>query len=332
MYRTFYNLGQKPFELTPDGNLLYISEAHREALATLRYGVISDKGFLMLTGGVGTGKTTIINALLRMLKSKVKLCILNNPTLSQHEFYHYLSKKLDIHYGGNKGEFIIQFSWLLTACHRKKEKVLLIIDEAQIFPVKLLEEIRLLSNQAGSRNVLSIFLIGQPELQKKLAHPRLLPLRQRIGIRYHLSEFTRTDTEQYIHFRLNAAGAQSSNIFTNNALKAIHEASHGNPRLINIICDHALITGFSMNMLKIDQKTLRECLEEIRLPGENALRISDKSNVPKKSGRSRETTISKDNGQPSRKKQLIAGTAILLATITALLYVAYDKGWLNISL
>lgn len=323
MYRKFYGLEHKPFELTPDGDLLYISEAHREAIATLRYGVISDKGFLMLTGGVGTGKTTIINALLGMLKKKVKLCVLNNPTLSHHEFYHYISKKFGIGYSGNKGEFIIQFSRLLTTCHKKHEKVLLIIDEAQIFPVKLLEEIRLLSNHAGNRNVLSIFLIGQSELQEKLAHPRLLPLRQRIGIRYHLAELKPADTEQYISYRLHSAGAASANIFTEQAIACIHEASHGNPRLINIICDHAMISGFAQDMLQIDRNVIVECLTEIRLPNEEALKISETQEQP---AEQKET--------PAKKKKfsktiLISAVTISIAVAAGLLYVSYLKGWIQ---
>jgi general secretion pathway protein A len=275
MYRKFYGLQQRPFELTPDGSLVYLSEAHREAIATLRYGVIADKSFLLLTGGVGAGKTTILNSLLDMVKQKVRVCVLNNPTLRHNEFYHYLERKLGLSCKGNKGEFIIQFSSLLDRCAKTKEKVLLIIDEAQIFPIQLLEEIRLLSNLAGNRNVLSIFLIGQPELQLKLADPRLLPLRQRIGIRYHLEPLNQYDTAQYIVYRLNRAGSENPAIFTKKAIDCIHEASHGNPRLINVICDHALMSGFAADLTLIDQEIIMACLEDIRLQSEEKLRVSE---------------------------------------------------------
>lgn len=275
MYRKFYGLQKRPFELAPDGNVVYLSEAHREAIATLRYGVIADKGFLLLTGGVGTGKTTMLNTLLGMLKHKVRVCVLNNPTLSRHEFLHYVAGKLGLNYKSNKGEFILQFSNLLENCEKMGEKVLLIIDEAQVFPIELLEEIRLLSNLAEDRNVLSIFLIGQPELQEKLAHPQLLPLRQRIGIRFHLKPLLREDTAQYISYRLNRAGADNPAIFSKQAIDCIHEASRGNPRLINVICDHALVSGFAQDMPQIDGNVVFECLKDIRLQGEDGLQVSE---------------------------------------------------------
>ncbi len=275
MYCKFYGLKKRPFELAPDGDLVYLSEAHREAIATLRYGVIADKGFLLLTGGVGTGKTTMLNNLLSTLKNKVRVCVLNNPTLSRDEFFHYLGGKLGVGYKGNKGEFILQFSNLLENCEKMGEKVLLIIDEAQVFPIELLEEIRLLSNHAEDRNVLSIFLIGQPELQEKLAHPQLLPLRQRIGIRYHLKPLLREDTAQYISYRLNRAGADNPAIFTKQAIDCIHEASQGNPRLINVVCDHAMISGYAQDMPQIDGDVVFECLKDIRLQGEERLQVSE---------------------------------------------------------
>lgn len=275
MYREFYGLKKKPFDLAPVGGLVYLSEAHQEGVAILRYGVIADKGFLLLTGGVGAGKTTVLNTLLGMIKDKVKVCVLNNPKLSRHEFFHYLGKKLGIPYRGNKGNFIFQFTQLLDRYEKKGGKVLLIIDEAQVFPIDLLEEIRLLSNHAEARNVFSIFLIGQPELQEILAHPRLLPLRQRIGIRYHLGALSRDDTEQYIVYRLNKAGGVNTAIFNRHAVDGIYEASKGNPRLINIICDHALITGFSRDLNRIDRKVIVDCLEDIRLEGEDMLKVSD---------------------------------------------------------
>lgn len=274
MYRKFYGLDRKPFELAPIGGLVYLSEAHREGVAILRYGVIADKGFLLLTGGVGAGKTTILNTLLNMLQSHVKTCVLNNPKLSRNEFYYFLGAKLGIRCNGNKSQFILKFSDLLEKLEAGKNKLLLIIDEAQAFSIDLLEEIRLLSNHAEGRNVFSIFLIGQPELQEKLATPQLLPLRQRIGVRYHLDSLTRDETAQYIFYRLNAAGAVRTSIFDDDAVDAIHEASRGTPRLINIICDHAMIQGFTREAFHIDRLNIVECLKAIRLQGEERLNIS----------------------------------------------------------
>ena len=305
MYRKFYGLVQRPFELAPARNIVYLSESHREGLATLRYGVMSDKGFLLLTGGVGSGKTTLLNNLLNMLYGKLQVCVLNNPTLSRDEFFHYIGGQLGFSYKGNKSKFISQFSNCLAKYENIKGKILLIIDEAQAFPINLLEEIRLLSNHAGERNVFSIFLIGQPELQEKLAHPQLLPLRQRIGIRYHLEPLTREDTGQYISFRLNKAGAVNSAIFTSKAIDCVHEASQGNPRLINIICDHAMISGFTLDKKQIDRDIVFDCLKQIRLQGEDALQISELS---------RQVEAPK-SGQGVKKKIINAGLFVLFVVI-----------------
>lgn len=328
MYRDFYGLEKKPFDLAPVGGLVYLSDAHREGVAILRYGVIADKGFLLLTGGVGAGKTTVLNTLLAMVKHKVRVCVLNNPKLSRHEFFHYLGKKLGIPYRGNKGNFIFQFTKLLDRYEKQGGKVLLIIDEAQVFPIDLLEEIRLLSNHAEERNVFSIFLIGQPELQEILAHPRLLPLRQRIGIRFHLNPLTRDDTDNYISYRLNMAGAANASIFDKKAIDHIHEASKGNPRLINIICDHAMITGFSRDLNKIDHRVIKDCLNEIRLEGEDSLRVSDTDSVSKR-GIDRS-----DNANFRKQKRTRTVYALLLTAAMGsavwLLYNMVQQDWFPI--
>jgi general secretion pathway protein A len=269
MYKRYYGFLRNPFELAPDSEVLFLSETHKEGLATLRYGVLSNKGFLLLTGGVGTGKTTLINVLVKSLKPAVKVCVLSNPILASTQFLHFIAAKLGIPVFKNKGKFLQDFTELLGKCVKNKEKILLIIDEAHVLPVKLLEEIRLLSNMAGDgHNVLSIFLVGQPELLDRLAHERLLPLRQRIGIRFHLDSFSLEDTMQYILFRLNRAGAQNTGLFSEEAVKIIHLTTHGNPRLINILCDHALLSGFSQEQLVIDDSTVSECVRELHLPGD----------------------------------------------------------------
>ena len=161
------------------------------------------------------------------------------------------------------------FSELLRKCVDNDEKILLIIDEAHVLPVELLEEIRLLSNLAGDGlNVLSIFLVGQHELLDRLAHERLLPLRQRIGIRFHLDPFSQEDTVQYILYRLNRAGARNTGLFSEKAVTMIHQTTHGNPRLINVLCDHALLSGFSQEQLIIDDAIVAECVRELHLPGD----------------------------------------------------------------
>ncbi len=314
MYCNFYGLNQKPFELAPVGGLVYFSEAHREAIATLRYGVIADKGFLLLTGGVGSGKTTMLNTLLGMLKDKVQVCVLNNPKLRRNEFFCYLGGKIGVEYNGNKGQFLLKFSNLLIKHKKEGSKLLLIIDEAQVFSIDLFEEIRLLSNLAEDRNVLGIFLIGQPELQEKLADPILLPLRQRIGIRYHLEPLNRDDTGQYILYRLNKAGAVNPALFTAEAIDCIFEASMGNPRLINVICDHAMISGFAGEKNKIDRDIIVECIKAIRLQGEERLQISELL----------EKTVAlpvvRNNARKALPAAVFVLVALILATSGSLLY------------
>lgn len=274
MYCTFYGLDKNPFELAPEGGLLYLSESHREALAVLRYGVISGHGFLLLTGGVGTGKTSVLNTLLKLLKDSVEVHVLNNPKLSRNELYHYLSGILGFKGQHNKGAFLLEFNRLLDRLKKKGKKLLLIIDEAQAFSVGLLEEVRLLSNHSADLKLLSIFLIGQPELQGVLADPKLLPMRQRIGVLYHLDPLNREDTEQYIIYRLNKAGANNPAIFEGSAIDAIHLASKGTPRLINVICDNALILGYTLDARRITRKIVEDAVREIKLPGETELQIS----------------------------------------------------------
>lgn len=272
MYEKYYGLSSRPFDLIPDPDVVYMSEAHQEALAILRYGVMDRKGFLLLTGGVGTGKTTLLQRLRQSLDNKVHLCLIANPTLSVNDFYYYLSAKYGLpEYDGNKARFMLTFADFLQGCRERDERVLLIIDEAHVLPVDLLEEIRLLSNQEYQEyGVMSIFLVGQPELNERLAHDRLLPLRQRIGIRFHLTPFSRDDTWKYILFRLSRAGGQHGGLFSDEAVDAIHAASRGVPRLINIICDQALLAGYADGVPEINRAMILACVREMTVPGEEA--------------------------------------------------------------
>ncbi len=311
MYQNYYGLKRRPFDLTPVGGLVYLSESHKEGIAILRYGIIADKGFVLLTGGVGTGKTTLLNTLLLKLKDdKIKVCVLNNPTLTRDEFYYYLGKQFSIESQNNKSEFILQFSDLLENYDKTGSKVLLLIDEAQAFSVELLEEIRLLSNLAGDKNVLSTFLIGQPELRQKLSHPKLLPLRQRIGVTFHLDSLTREDTTQYIAYRLNYAGAANPGLFTQQAIDHIFKESHGNPRLINILCDNALVQGFSSETRKITYNIILDCVSSVKLKGEDNLQVSESiESLPDGS--------SKTTGR-NHVFQSIINSLLALVTLTAL--------------
>jgi len=266
MYKRFYGFTQAPFDLSPDPERVFMSWTHKEGLAVLEYGVVAKKGFLVLTGDVGTGKTTLLQALVHSLEGNVHCCLLSNPTLSRDEFFAYLAHEYGLTWDGNKALFLIEFAKFLKKCAREDERVLLIIDEAHVIPIDLLEEIRLLSNQDPTGgDAFSIFLVGQPELDAHLQDERLLPLQQRIGLRFQLERFSRDITVQYIIYRLRTAGAKHLNIFTEDALSLIHEASRGTPRLINIICDHALLTGFADDQPVIDADIIRECIKELQL-------------------------------------------------------------------
>lgn len=272
MYENYYGLTSKAFDLIPDPDKVYMSEAHEEALAILRYGVIDRKGFLLLTGGVGTGKTTLLQLLAKSLDEKVHLCLIANPTLTLNDFYYYLAAKYGLReYEGNKAKFLIDFADFLKQCREKNERVLLIIDEAHVLPVELLEEIRLLSNQEYQDfGVMSVFLVGQPELNERLGHERLLPLRQRIGIRFHLQPFSEEETRRYILFRLAKAGVQRGDIFNDEAVRLVHVESGGVPRRINVICDQGMLTGFAEGKPVIDAEIIRGCVRDIHIPGERA--------------------------------------------------------------
>ncbi len=282
MYLQHYSLREKPFELNTTAQSLFISENHREALAILIYAVLSQKGFLLLTGEVGTGKTTLLQILEYKIKHLGQICLISNPKLNKKEFFYFIAKKLGLRYGGNKALFLLSFAEFLDKCEKEGKKIVLIIDEAHVLSVDLLEEVRLLSNQMGEKpNTLSIFLVGQPELQERLAHQRLLPLRHRIGVKYELAPFSPKDTAQYVLFRLQNAGGMGQ-LFTKKALDRIHEVTKGNPRMINIICDNALLTGYSLDLQSIDKPIIDECIQELRLPAETKESEQDSRSILKK--------------------------------------------------
>ena len=284
MYTKYYGLDRTPFDLTPDPRVVYMSEAHQEALAILRYGVIARKGFLLLTGDVGTGKTTLLQLLVQSIDSKIHICLIVNPALSISDFYYYLAAAYGLpEYDGNKAKFLLTFADFLQDCRSKNERVLLVIDEAHVVSLDLLEEIRLLSNQDDEDvSVMSIFLVGQPELNDRLNHERLLPLRQRVGIRFHLTPFSNEETRNYILFRLRKGGASRLDLFTSEAVDLIYRESGGTPRLINTICDQALLSGFAESKPRITADIVKECVAELQIPGEKILPVSDRTEQKKK--------------------------------------------------
>jgi general secretion pathway protein A len=270
MYLNYYGLNEQPFSISPDPRFLYLSEVHREGLANLTYGVAQRKGFVVITGEVGTGKTTLIHALLADVPQKVRVAFISNPTLTREEFFFLLADAYKLGVIEHKAHFLVQFTQFLEKAYSNEENVVLIVDEAHSLSHELLEEIRLLSNlETAGHKLVNIILVGQPELDEKLSSPELRPLTQRITLRYHLFSMTLDETTKYIETRLLRSGAKDLGIFTDSARRSLYEYTRGIPRLINILADHALLTGYVKELKRIDNRVIEECAAELRLPGSN---------------------------------------------------------------
>jgi type II secretory pathway predicted ATPase ExeA len=271
MYTEFFELIEKPFSLSTSPRFLYLGEKHKEALAILRYGVMERQGFVLLTGEVGTGKTTMVRALLSSLDKSVKYVHLANPLLSPREFIAYLilsAFENKIHFK-TKSEFLIAFEAFLTKIQQRNRHFLLVIDEAHKLSFDLLEEIRLLSNlETAEEKLISIFLVGQPELNDRLNEPRCRPLLQRISVRYHIPPLDAKETREYVMTRLKKAGSKrGEEIFPGKTTDAIHQYSQGYPRMINILADNALLLGYSKGEGKITPAMIKSCYQDLRLGG-----------------------------------------------------------------
>jgi len=267
MYEQFYGLKENPFDVTPNPEYIYLGENHREALAQLLYGVKERKGFIVITGEVGTGKTTLIHYLLdKMNGNHTKTALLFNPKLAVDDFIQYILKDLGVRIQGKtKGEHLHNLHRYLLHAYQRDERVILIVDEAQGLKPELLEEIRLLSNLETSRSkLLQIVLLGQPELDKTLSQPGFRQLRQRINLRYHLQPLSEKETREYIGKRLRIAGAKEP-IFTEKAIKQIHLKSGGIPRLINILCDNALLNGYALDQKRVNERSVKEVAKDLYL-------------------------------------------------------------------
>jgi general secretion pathway protein A len=271
MYTEFYNLKEKPFELNPSPRSIYLGDAHKEALALLTYGVMDRKGFILLTGEVGTGKTTIVHALLASISRDIQYAYFSNPLLSVGDFIDYLAfsafkEKIAFK---NKTDFLIQFEAFLKRQLKDNKNFILIIDEAQKLSFDLLEEIRLLSNmETPEEKLLNIFLVGQPELNELLNQPRCRPLLQRISVRYHIKALNESDALGYISKRLKASGAEiPEDIIPVKAAKAICLYSKGFPRMINILSDNVLLVGYSRGDRHITPVMVKECYDDLQLEG-----------------------------------------------------------------
>lgn len=266
MYEKFFGFKEKPFNITPDPRFVYFSETHKEALAHLRYAIREGKLFSVITGEVGTGKTTLVHTLLNKMDEHVRTAYIFNPVMDPDDFINYICEDLGIQSNGlkSRGQNLALLHNFLLECYSHNERVFLIIDEAQSLDKQLLEEVRLLTNLETSKNkLLHVILLGQPELNKTLADTRFRALKQRITIRYNITALNFVDTREYIFYRLKKAGARDLAIFDAGAIKAIYKYSKGIPRVINIVCDNALLTGFSLNQNRIGKSIIKEVTRDL---------------------------------------------------------------------
>jgi general secretion pathway protein A len=269
MYLSFYGLDEKPFNLTPDTKFLYLSKNHQDALNHLMYGIREKEGFVVLTGDVGTGKTTIVRALLEMLGKDTSSALVLNPMLEGEELLRSILEEFGIgNKGGRKRELIDRLNEFLLSELMQGKNAVLVIDEAQHLSNQALEQIRLLSNlETEKAKLLEIILVGQVELHQKLESSFLRPLNQRISIRYHLLPLSRIDTEKYIHHRLLVAGSNGNLTFSDGALSEIFKYSQGIPRLINLVCDRTLLAGYTKQTNSLNKLMVKKGAESLKKQG-----------------------------------------------------------------
>jgi general secretion pathway protein A len=266
MYNQYFGFSEPPFSIAPNPRYLYLSEQHREALASLLYGINSNGGFVLLTGDVGTGKTTVCRCLLEQLPEHAEVAFILNPKYSITELLEAICDELKIgcqHSSHRIKGYIDALNGHLLASHARGVNTVLIIDEAQNLSLDVLEQIRLLTNlETSSQKLLQIILIGQPELLATLARPELRQLNQRITARYHLKALAREELSAYVGHRL-AVGGRAAPLFTRMALRRLHRLTGGVPRMVNIICDRALLGAYVERCNRVDWWVLNRAAEEI---------------------------------------------------------------------
>ncbi|MCX6608073.1 MAG: AAA family ATPase [Acidobacteria bacterium] len=268
MYNAFFGITDNPFNLSPDPAFLYRSSQHEEALANLIYGVQSRKGFIVLTGEVGTGKTTMLECLREYLESQyIEFAFLFNSRINPQQFFEMIAYDLDLRCERtSKTEVLFALNNLLIQQMNEGRTTVLIVDEAHNLDWEVLEEIRLLGNLENRKGkLLQIVLAGQPEFDRKLDAPNLRQLKQRIVLRYNLKPFSLEETAEYIDSRLAKVGLSDQSVFPDALVTEIHTRSRGIPRIINGICDNLLLTAFAMESRVCTQKMLDEVSDDMRL-------------------------------------------------------------------
>ena len=268
MYTSHFKLRENPFSLTPDPKYLFLSRQHREALNHLIYGIKEKKGFIVITGGIGTGKTTLSRALLAGMDPYVETALIFNSYLSDMELLEVINQEFKVSLVGvdrTKRRYIDSLNAFLMSNYQAGKNAVVLIDEAQNLSRNVLEQIRMLSNlETETEKLLQIVLVGQPELRDLLAQPSLKQLTERISVRYHLDALSRDDVPDYIGHRLAVSGDTGHLKFADDAFGKIYDFSRGNPRRINILCDRAMLIAYAGNLLEIDRKVIKLAVKDLK--------------------------------------------------------------------
>lgn len=306
MYKDFFGLQEFPFNVNPDPRFLFPTRETEEALACMTYGIQQRRGFVLLTGEVGTGKTTLLNKLLEWLRGeKLSTAFIFYPRVTTSQFLDLMMADFEIPKKSHqKSQILIQLNEWLLKRYRAGRTAVLIVDEAQNLSSDVLEEIRLLTNLETSREkLLQIVLSGQPELEHKLNQPHLRQLRQRITLRCKTSLLTKVETQGYISERLRIAGSNGAPIFTSEAVEVVHKFSAGIPRLINLLCEHSLITGFAEQRKPVPASVIEGVARDFELDRIDPI---PRPQLPKGNSTSNGTEASPPNGRGTLLSQLRA--------------------------
>jgi general secretion pathway protein A len=264
MYEKFYEFTEKPFNTTPDSKFFFPSAKHTEALNSLIYAINERKGFVVITGEIGAGKTTVCRTLLNKLELNTKVATITNTHLTCRELVAEILEEFEVDYKpGTKQKLLSQLNQYLITQLRNDVNIVLIIDEAQNLTPTVLEEVRMLSNLETEKDkLIQIILLGQPQLKAKLENPKLEQFKQRIMVYFHLTSLNQEETEKYIQYRLSLVNPNSQELFTSGAIEAIYKHSRGIPRLINILADSALLSGYVYGTKQITEQIISEVIKE----------------------------------------------------------------------
>lgn len=327
MYRSFYNLSAKPFQISSDPKFLWMGEKHKEALATLRYGILDNKGFLLLTGDVGTGKTTLINTLLESLEDDIICTSVPDPSLSKLDFFNYIAMSFGIDRDfKSKGAFLVGFRKFLMDAYDDDKKVVLIIDEAQLLTQHILEEIRLLSNiERADTKLINIFFVGQNEFNEIVNQEQNRAVRQRLTLNYNIDPLTPDETAKYIRHRLKVAGTEEE-LFDEAALQEVFLYSGGFPRRINVLCDHALLSGYVNESRVITASMVKECAKELKIPAFIRNRDIDgfyEHQVPVGAGRSEASNVILRPREAEKKEKSISNYIMMAVGVLVFILICW---------